>query len=161
MGIVPKTLRLILRKRADYKQLRNEAADPRLKEVYDRRQNALKWILVTCFGYLGYKNARLGKVDAHIAVCAFARDALLKTAHLAEGRGFQVVHGIVDSLWVEKEGARHRSSLSCVKTLRGRLVCPSVLRGDIAGSFSYLHECVRVCRCSIGIMGCLRMVGLR
>jgi len=107
-GIVPKTLWLILKKRATYKELRNEAEDPELKEIYDQRQGALKWILVTCFGYLGYKNARFGKVDAHIAVCAFARDVLLKTVHMAEERGFEVVHGIVDSLWLKKEGAEPR-----------------------------------------------------
>jgi len=104
-GIVPKTLWLILRKRATYKELRNEAEDPELKEIYDQRQGALKWILVTCFGYLGYRNARFGKVDAHIAVCAFARDVLLKTVRMSEERGFEVVHGIVDSLWLKKEGA--------------------------------------------------------
>jgi len=107
-GIVPRTLRMILRKRATYKRLRNEAEDPKLRQVYNDRQNALKWILVTCFGYLGYKNARFGKVDAHIAVCAFAREALLKTARMAEERGFEIVHGIVDSLWLKKEGASPR-----------------------------------------------------
>jgi DNA polymerase elongation subunit (family B) len=107
-GIVPRTLKMILKKRVTYKRLRNEAEDPKLKRVYNDRQNALKWILVTCFGYLGYKNARFGKVDAHIAVCAFARDALLKTVRMAEERGFEVVHGIVDSLWLKKEGASPR-----------------------------------------------------
>jgi len=107
-GIVPRTLKMILNKRATYKRLRNEAEDPKLRQVYDRRQNALKWILVTCFGYLGYKNARFGKVDAHIAVCAFAREALLKTVRMAEERGFEIIHGIVDSLWLKKEGASPR-----------------------------------------------------
>ena len=104
-GIVPKTLKMILSKRAAYKRLRNEAKKPKLRRVYDNRQNALKWILVTCFGYLGYRNARFGKVDAHIAICAFAREALLKTSRMAEERGFEVVHGIVDSLWLKKENA--------------------------------------------------------
>ncbi len=104
-GIVPKTLWLILKKRAFYKQLRDNAEDVELKEMFDQRQGALKWILVTCFGYLGYRNSRFGKVDAHIAVCAFARDALLKTVQIAEERGFEVIHGIVDSLWLRKEGA--------------------------------------------------------
>jgi len=107
-GIVPKTLWLILRKRTLYKELRNETEDQELKEVYDQRQNALKWILVTCFGYLGYKNSRFGKVDAHIAVCAFARDALLRTVRIAEERGFEVVHGIVDSLWLKKKDVEPR-----------------------------------------------------
>jgi DNA polymerase elongation subunit (family B) len=104
-GIVPKTLELLLRKRLKYKSLMREKSDGKLRHAYDMRQAALKWVLVTCFGYLGYRNARFGKVDAHIAVCAFARDALLKTARLAEERGFEVVHGIVDSLWIKKAGA--------------------------------------------------------
>ena len=53
-------------------------------------------------GYLGFKNARFGKIDAHIATCAYARDALQKASTIAESRGFQVIHGIVDSLWLRK-----------------------------------------------------------
>ena len=65
----------------------------------------MKWILVTCFGYLGYRNAKFGTVDGHIGVCAFGRDAFLKAARMAERRGFTVIHGIVDSLWLKKEDA--------------------------------------------------------
>jgi DNA polymerase elongation subunit (family B) len=103
-GIVPRTLDLLLKKRLRYKNLIKEGESKELKHVYNMRQSALKWILVTCFGYLGYRNARFGKVDAHIAVCAFARDALLKTARMAEEHGFEVIHGIVDSLWLKKHG---------------------------------------------------------
>jgi len=102
LGIVPKTLDLLLKKRLRYKTLMREA-DKTQRRVYKMRQAALKWILVTCFGYLGYRNARFGKVDAHIAVCAFARDALLKTARMAEQHDFEVIHGIVDSLWLKKK----------------------------------------------------------
>ncbi|UCC33304.1 MAG: hypothetical protein JSW53_05930 [Candidatus Bathyarchaeota archaeon] len=104
-GIVPKTLKIILKKRAIYKRMKNKTRDSELRRVYNHRQNALKWILVTCFGYLGYRNACFGKVDAHIAVCAFAREALLKTVRMAEEKGFEVVHGIVDSLWLKKKSA--------------------------------------------------------
>jgi DNA polymerase elongation subunit (family B) len=107
-GIVPKTLDLLLKKRLKYKGLMREVGDDGLRRVYNMRQGALKWILVTCFGYLGYRNARFGKVDAHIAVCAFARDSLLKTVRLAEQRGFEVIHGIVDSLWLKKAGVSPR-----------------------------------------------------
>ncbi len=116
-GIVPRTLKMILKKRGIYKRMRNDAEDPKLRWIYNRRQNALKWILVTCFGYLGYRNARFGKVDAHIAVCAFARDALLKTVRMAEERGFEVVHGIVDSLWLKKEGTSPREYVDFCKAV--------------------------------------------
>jgi len=107
-GIVPKTLELLLRKRSKYKSLMKEVEDGSLRKVYNKRQTALKWVLVTCFGYLGYRNARFGKVDAHIAVCAFARDSLLKTARLAEQNGFEIIHGIVDSLWLKKTNVSPR-----------------------------------------------------
>jgi DNA polymerase elongation subunit (family B) len=102
-GIVPKALKIILTKRLTYKRLKDTVKDPQLKEIYDNRQAALKWILVTCFGYLGYRNAKFGTVDGHIGVCAFGRDAFLKSARMAESDGFEVVHGIVDSLWLKKK----------------------------------------------------------
>jgi len=93
------------------------------------RQAALKWILVTCFGYLGYRNARFGKVDAHIAVCAFARDALLKTAWLAEQHGFEVIHGIVDSLWLKKPGALPREIADFCRETSKRIDVPLNIEG--------------------------------
>jgi DNA polymerase elongation subunit (family B) len=110
-GIVPKALRIVLSKRLLYKRLKAEVEDPCLREVYDRRQAALKWILVTCFGYLGYKNAKFGTVDGHIGVCALGREAFLRAAHIAEDRGFEIVHGIVDSLWLKKEDAANEEYL--------------------------------------------------
>jgi len=104
-GIVPKTLRFVVDKRLYYKKMKDESPDPHLREVYDNRQSALKWILVTCFGYLGYKNAKFGTVDGHIGVCAFGREALLNASHTAEEHGFEVIHGIVDSLWLKKPSA--------------------------------------------------------
>jgi DNA polymerase I len=104
-GIVPKALKLIVNKRLKYKRLAQESRDPKLREVYDKRQAALKWILVTCFGYLGYRNAKFGTVDGHMGVCAFGRETFLKAARIAEARGFTVIHGIVDSLWLKKKNA--------------------------------------------------------
>ena len=111
-GIVPKALRVVLSKRLFYKRLKTEANDPSLREVYDRRQAALKWILVTCFGYLGYKNAKFGTVDGHIGVCALGRDAFLRAARIAEDRGFEIIHGIVDSLWLKKKNASNEEYLN-------------------------------------------------
>ena len=58
-----------------------------------------------CFGYLSYRNAKFGKIDSHIAVCALARKTLLEAMHTSEYNGFRVIHGIVDSLWLSKENA--------------------------------------------------------
>jgi len=106
IGIVPRSLKTILEKRRLYKELRRRTFDQGIRKIYEMRQAALKWILVCAFGYLGFKNARFGRIDAHIATCAFARKILTDAAHLAESRGFKIIHGIVDSLWIWKEDAQ-------------------------------------------------------
>jgi DNA polymerase I len=58
-----------------------------------------------CFGYLSYRNAKFGKIDSHIAVCALARKTLLEAMHVSEYNGFNAVHGIVDSIWLSKKNA--------------------------------------------------------
>ena len=103
IGIVPKALDLVVSKRLCYKRLKNNTTNPLLQKIFDNRQSALKWILVTCFGYLGYRNAKFGTVDGHMAVCAFGRETFLNAARQSEAKGFEVIHGIVDSLWLKKE----------------------------------------------------------
>ncbi len=104
-GFVPETLKPILEKRARYKELKQAAATEVLKKKYDRMQAGLKWILVTCFGYLGFKKSRMGRIEAHEAVNAFAREGLLRAKEIAEAKGFTLIHAIVDCVWLKKKGA--------------------------------------------------------
>jgi len=104
-GLVPKTLEPLLLKRSRYKERLRSATDPNQREIYDRRQTALKWLLVVSFGYLGYKNARFGRIEAHECVTAYSREKLLHAKEIAEGQGYQLLHAIVDSVWVKKAGA--------------------------------------------------------
>jgi DNA polymerase I len=64
------------------------------------RSGALKWILVACFGYQGFSNAKFGRIECHEAINAFAREILLMAKQHLEAGGWRVVHGIVDSIWV-------------------------------------------------------------
>ena len=102
-GLIPKVLKPLLERRAYYKKLAKGGGEE--ASGYDMRQRAIKWLLVTCFGYLGYKNARFGKVEAHEAVTAFGRDKLFKAVKVAEESGYEVLHGIVDSLWLRRASA--------------------------------------------------------
>jgi DNA polymerase-2 len=72
---------------------------------YQERRSALKWLLVCCFGYTGYKNARFGKIEAHEAINALAREKLLVAMETAERAGYRVLHALVDSLYVQREEA--------------------------------------------------------
>jgi DNA polymerase-2 len=80
-------------------------------------------------GYLGFKNARFGKIDAHIATCAYARDALQKASTIAESRGFQVIHGIVDSLWLRKADASDSEYCDLCREIETKLDLPISFEG--------------------------------
>lgn len=95
-GFIPDVVKPLIVKKALYKGV------PALKG----RRALLKWVLVTCFGYLGYKNARFGRIECYESVTAYAREILLKSMHIAEEKGFDVLHGIVDSLWLKKKAPR-------------------------------------------------------
>ena len=99
-GFIPDVLRPLIDDRAAYKERLAETNDPDEREQFQQRADALKWILVSCFGYQGYRNAKFGRIECHEAINAVARELMLNAkAHLEEG-GWRVVHGIVDSLWV-------------------------------------------------------------
>ena len=104
-GLVPQVLAPLLAKRAQYKHQMKQATNATARRIVDQRQTALKWLLVVSFGYLGYKNARFGRIEAHESVTAYSRDVLLRAKEIAESKGFRFLHAIVDSLWLQKPGA--------------------------------------------------------
>ena len=52
------------------------------------------------FGYTGYKNARFGRIEAHEAICAWVGEILLETIDMAQEMGYDVLHAIVDCVWI-------------------------------------------------------------
>jgi DNA polymerase-2 len=101
-GLIPRVLAPLLVKRARYKELKRSAPTEAGRARAKARVSAHKWLLVCSFGYLGYRNARFGRIEAHEATTAWGREALLRAKEAAEDLGYRMIHGIVDSLWVEK-----------------------------------------------------------
>ncbi len=100
IGLIPRVLSPVIRRRMVFKRLAKEKREERAKEKSD----ILKWLLVCSFGYTGYRNARYGKIECHESITAYGREILLKSAEIADQHGFEVLHGIVDSLWLRGEG---------------------------------------------------------
>jgi DNA polymerase I len=100
-GYLPEVLGPIIDDRADIKVEVASTDDPERVENLEARSAALKWILVSCFGYQGFSNAKFGRIEAHEAINAFAREILLDAKEAFEEAGYRVVHGIIDSIWVQ------------------------------------------------------------
>ncbi|NYT21833.1 MAG: type B DNA-directed DNA polymerase [Methanomicrobiales archaeon] len=94
-GFLPGVLAPLLELRKESKA--RKAEDP----AYAGMDGILKWMLVTCFGYTGYKNAKFGQIEVHEKITGQAREILIRTRDIAEDLGFSVLHGIVDCLWVQ------------------------------------------------------------
>jgi len=128
-GLVPRTLRPLLDKRARYKRALAATRDPAVRRVLDQRQTSLKWLLVVSFGYLGYKNARFGRIEAHESVTAHSRDILLQAKERAEASGFRLLHAIVDSLWLHKPGATRDDYETLAQAISEKTNLPIAVEG--------------------------------
>jgi DNA polymerase elongation subunit (family B) len=99
IGLIPRVLKPLIERRMTYKKRIVE--NPSRAEEYEMKQSILKWLLVTSFGYMGFNKARFGRIECHESITAYGREILLRTIELADGMGFEILHGIVDSLWVK------------------------------------------------------------
>jgi len=132
-GLVPSVLEPILRKRARYKAL-YKAGGPGAA-VYKARADAHKWTLVCCFGYLGFKNARFGKIEAHECVTAWGREVLLRAKDAVERRGYRLLHALVDAIWISITPGADLEELRCA--IEKEAECPLALEG--------VYEWIRYC----------------
>jgi DNA polymerase-2 len=122
-GITSRVVEKLIAKRTQLKQLRR-TAPAELAERYGLQRDSLKWLLVCCFGYTGYKNARFGKIEAHEAINAVARETLLVAKEIAEARGFTLLHALVDSLYVSREDAERANYESLAEEIEQKTKLP-------------------------------------
>jgi DNA polymerase II len=112
-GLVAAMLRPLVERRDYYKKLLKKGSiAPEEAYLYDQRQRAHKWIGVTCFGYLGYRNARFGRIESHEAVTAFGREKLLLAKEICEAHGYELLHALTDSVWIRQSGLTDEALLA-------------------------------------------------
>jgi DNA polymerase-2 len=128
-GLVPDTIAPILLKRRLLKERQKAATEPEARELLRKRQTALKWLLVVSFGFLGYRNARFGRIEAHEAVTAWGREKLLSAKEIAEREGFAFLHGLTDAIWVKKEGAAEEDYRRLAERISAETGMPIALEG--------------------------------
>jgi DNA polymerase elongation subunit (family B) len=81
------------------------------------------------FGYLGYRNARFGRIEAHEATTAFSREMLLRAKEVAEAQGYRMLHALVDSLWLHRPGAAKADYEALAATIERATGLPIFVEG--------------------------------
>jgi DNA polymerase-2 len=111
-GLVAESLQVPLENRKEYKHFRKLATDDKSWAIFDSRQVILRTIGHVSFGYQGHAHSHFGLIDGHIAICAWARFIANRARKAAEKLEYNVLHLIIDSLFVKKEqqpeGASHQ-----------------------------------------------------
>ncbi len=102
-GFIPEVLEPLVADRREYKNERDNGIEDLEREKYvEGAIDAIKWLLVTCFGYMGHAHASYGAIECHQAINAYARKIMRESKEIFEENGWEVKHGIIDSIWVSK-----------------------------------------------------------
>jgi len=109
-------------------------------ETLEAKVEAVKWVLVSCFGYQGYRHAKFGRIEAHEAINAYAREILLTAKERLEAAGWRVVHGIVDSLWVRADPDREQRP---VRAVAAEVSDDVGIELEYEGEFDWIAFCPR------------------
>lgn len=109
-ALVAESLEVPLQNRKDYKRFRKIATDDKSWAIFDSRQGILRTIGHVSFGYQGHAHSHFGLIDGHIAICAWARFIANKARKIAEDHEYDVLHLIIDSLFVNKKALDGASS---------------------------------------------------
>ncbi|WP_256392073.1 DNA-directed DNA polymerase [Natronoarchaeum rubrum] len=101
-GIIREMVDELLSEREEKKSLRNENdPDSQDYERFDRQQAAVKVIMNSLYGVLGWDRFRLYDKEMGAAVTATGRDVIEFTETAANDLGYQVIYGDTDSVMLE------------------------------------------------------------
>ncbi len=104
-GIIREMIDDLLAEREEKKSLRNENdPDTAAYEQYDRQQGAVKVIMNSLYGVLGWDRFRLYDKEMGAAVTSTGRDVIEYTAESANELGKRIIYGDTDSVMLELGG---------------------------------------------------------
>lgn len=104
-GFIPTVLREVLTKRLELKSLLKKAGKGTLEyRILDARQQALKQVANSFYGYMGFSGARWYCLKCAEAVTALGRMYIQQTIDAAEKEGFRVLYADTDSCFISTPG---------------------------------------------------------
>ncbi|MCD6434415.1 MAG: ribonuclease H-like domain-containing protein [Candidatus Diapherotrites archaeon] len=134
-GFVPETIEeLFFRRMKIKKMLKEKSKDSKEYEVLNARQHALKIILNSFYGYLGYARSRWYSREAASAITAFSRKYVKFVGQEAEKLGFEFLYGDTDSAFLAiPEGKSKQDIIKFVENINAKL--PGVMQLELEGFY--------------------------
>lgn len=134
-GLIPKTLERIFKERVELKKLlkENPPKDEEKKKELEAKQQALKILANSFYGYLGYARSRWYCRECAESITAWGRELIKKTEKMVEERGFKVIYMDTDSLFILLEGKKKEDALKLLKEINSAL--PGIIELDLEGFY--------------------------
>lgn len=121
-GLFPEILEKMLKKRL---VLKKEYKEKKKKGIDDKtlfaKQWALKIILNSVYGYLGYPRARWYSRECASATTALAREYIQETSRKTEEAGFKVLYNDTDSIFLQFVGQDKEKIFDFLKKINSEL----------------------------------------
>jgi len=114
-GFIGKVLKPLIQYRQKMKEKIDTIENEKERRYVQGSIDAIKWILVSCFGYMGHSHASYGAIKCHQAIQAYDRDIMVKTKEKFENSGYSIAHGIIDSIWVQEKQKAEEFEQVCQK----------------------------------------------
>jgi len=103
-GLYKNVLQKLVEERKEVKRKMEKSTDEYEKRILDARQRALKVMANAFYGYMGWVGARWYSKESAEAVTSWGRSIISEAANLAKEKGFTVVYGDTDSIFVKGKG---------------------------------------------------------
>ena len=102
-GFLGEVVRTVLDRRLHFKRLRKKFPKDSLEyRLCDRRQKALKSVLVCIYGFSGCFANRFNNVAVFNEINAIARKVLIQASNLCLAKGFEILYVNTDAIYVKR-----------------------------------------------------------
>jgi len=111
-GLIPETLEQLVERRIQVKKKLGEEENPERKRFLDVKQQALKLLSNSMYGYFGFPRARWYSRECAEAIAALGRQYIHSTIEEAKKHGFDVLYGDTDSVYITVSGKDSKKIIS-------------------------------------------------
>jgi DNA polymerase delta subunit 1 len=137
-GLLPRTLKLLLKMRKDTRKLMETEQDESQKSVLNGLQLAYKTVANSIYGQTGSRTSPIRKVEVAACTTAIGRERLLFAKHIAETE-FQgdVIYGDTDSVFIKFGNKTLAETIEIAKLVGKRIssLCRSAHKIDYEKTF--------------------------
>ena len=126
-GFIPSVLKDVIIRRNRVKEILNK--EKKKDAVLLARREALKILVNSFYGYLGFSGARWYSNECAAGVAAYGRYYIKRTMDLAEKAGFKVIYGDTDSLTLVLGKKTEKDALRFLKDINNSL--PSLMELEL------------------------------